>query len=177
MGRLIPRSDFLPMVRDDMRSRYKLDPTWYFADAYWTQSRYEYTIGSSYPVALYVHNDLLSKNVYGDEEKAAAARRRVEIRRWIELVGDVIMDYVNLSYYRVYGPSQSVSTIDHGYKKFYFETDADAVAFRLQFDYVVSKTDPRHPRYGDQDPPITYDFDKRHEADDFVYKLKYCVTK
>jgi hypothetical protein len=128
-----------------------LVPSWYFPDAelarkgvsstiYW-----EYSIHSGYPVALHVH----FRHLGADHNRQALplgnrAKRRVELRRWIErnLDGDVIHAIDDRSY------GLETDTVRHGYHVFLFETEHDANHFLLRFaDIVELPTD-----YDETDP-------------------------
>ena len=70
--------------------------------------------------------------------------RKIEIRKFIDeqLLGTVIVDYLDLSYYywcRPGEPDYLERQISHGYYRFYFESEADQVKFALNFSDIVSE--------------------------------------
>lgn len=142
MGRLITLSQLDP------------NPSWYFLDAYysWESRRWTYKWPSdTFPYCVSIHNDDLKD--YRD--------RKIEIRKWIEanVQGPVIMDEVD-KHYRVYYSDDR--HWDHSYERsnmwtaFYFETEGEALLFRLTFSEYVKDITDLHPTSGDEYEKTSY---------------------
>jgi len=71
------------------------------------------------------------------------------IRKFVEkqLEGTVIIDYLSLTYYYEYERFANGYQIHHGYDQFFFESESDAILFKLQFAEHATETklrwDPR----------------------------------
>lgn len=128
MARLIELRDLLP------------SPAWFFPDARYVRKGnsnamyWEYTIASGYPVALYIHFRHLGIDHRRDDHYPVNARRRVELRRWIErhLDGDVLYTIDDRSYTVPFN-----DIIAHGYHVLDFEGDAEANHCLLRFADII----------------------------------------
>lgn len=142
MGNLVTRETLFP------------SPAWYFEDAryYWEKKTWIYTWpNKSFPVQVAIHQDDVKD--YND--------RKISIRRWVtaNVQGTVIVDEVDKSY-RVYFSEDR--HWDRSYERtniwvvFYFETEDDALMFRLAFSEYVKEMTDLHPTRNDEYEKTSY---------------------
>jgi hypothetical protein len=84
---------------------------------------------------------------------------RKTIRKFVEKqLGDtVIVSYMSLTYYYEYQRFSNGYQIHHGYDQFFFESESDAILFKLQFAEHVTNVklrwDPRNIPWDKMDEP------------------------
>jgi hypothetical protein len=166
MGRLIGIEEFAS------KDQVGINPSWYFPDAFW-QSGWIFTIASGFPYEVGVHQD----HIDGSD---AVPGLRVTIRRWIEanISGTVIHSKRRLDYYRVIfddGDKERAWYYDirHGYTVFSFETENDALLFRLAHADHASEISLRHPGYppGDHTQDVDNQWEAQRLAPDYRRRL------
>ena len=137
-----------------------LNPLWYFPDAYWEYNNRricKFTIESGYPVAIAMHQDRFNDQIWQsfsrrDSYTVTPGQLRMEIRRWVErnLSTDVILEQIEMNY-RLWNRKSkdyhcNFEDIKHGYYLFHFETESEAMMFRLKFSEHIDEMQPVNPR-------------------------------
>jgi hypothetical protein len=97
---------------------------------------------STFPVSLAIND-----NIIADPHEPNYFLKN-EIRKWAESQSSslVILDRITKDYYHYWSDSHEYgSNLNWGYHIFYFETDADALLFKLKFGEHISEILPYDP--------------------------------
>src|SRR5579859_5289769 len=123
------------------------DPRWYVSDLHWDSSWQRYVVqwpNRNFPVMLAIHEDMLKER----------EDLRVEIRKFVErtMTGDVMWRMLERTYFQPIDVSAYIDAhtarggyqVHNWYCLFYFESDADAILFKLRFtDYISEIKDKK----------------------------------
>jgi hypothetical protein len=121
----------------------KIDPQWYFKDAYWSGTRQRYVFkwpSDDFPFILYIHDENINNS------------RRIEIRKYIEEMssGTVFYELVRKDYRKFYGEESDWSKsyeVDNRWIMFAFENEEDLLSFKLKFPYSTMNATAHNPKY------------------------------
>jgi hypothetical protein len=125
---------------------------WYFAGGFHSNEKYVFDIDKGFPNVIYIHCDHLQNySLYGNGKNDCL---KIAIRKFINanFVFDVLYRVIDKRYHysrseHSYSPSwDDISTIDHGYYAFYFENEAEALLFHMNFsEFTATQMATQHP--------------------------------